>query len=192
MTSLSGFVLNKLNHSKNKCSGKSRIRDVPPFKLKFRLLIASVSSNANARIIFSKTGGLILESLILTMAVNPFLGLRTRFVIMFLAILVACGPEEKEFELSTWNEMDDLFYANRESMVRDLMDNHLHIRMSYGKLTELIGKPENYSNMKPDVVADEIMVDYGWDIDPVEGKTLVISLSKDSTITGYKLEHWKH
>ncbi len=77
-------------------------------------------------------------------------------------------------------------------MVRDLMDYHLHIGMSYADVRELIGKPENYDNMKRDVVAYEIMVDYGWDIDPVEGKTLVIQLSKDSTVMGYKLEHWKH
>lgn len=77
-------------------------------------------------------------------------------------------------------------------MVRDLMDNHLHMGMSYGELTDLIGMPENYGNMKPGVVAYEIMVDYRWDIDSVERKTLVISLSKDSTVTGYKLEHWKH
>jgi hypothetical protein len=87
---------------------------------------------------------------------------------------------------------DDFVYADRESMVRDLMDNHLHIGMSYAELTELIGKPENYANMKRSLVAYEIMVDYGWHIDPVEGKTLVIQLSKDSTVVGYKLEHWKH
>jgi hypothetical protein len=46
------------------CSGKSRIRDVPPLKVKLRLLIASASSNARAGIIFSKTGGLILEDLL--------------------------------------------------------------------------------------------------------------------------------
>lgn len=68
--------------------------------------------------------------------------MKAHFVIIFLAILVACGPEQKKFDPSTWNEMDDFFYANRESMARDLMDNHLHIGMSYGKLTELIGKPE--------------------------------------------------
>lgn len=115
-----------------------------------------------------------------------------KVAIVFFGILLSCGPGEKKFDKSTWNQRADIFYANRESMVRDLMDNHLHIGMSYTELTELIGKPENYANMKPDVVAYEIMVDYGWDIDPVEGKTLVISLSKDSTITGYKLEHWKH
>lgn len=118
--------------------------------------------------------------------------MKRQFAIIFLAILVSCGPGQTEFDPATWNEMDDFFYANRETMVRDLMDNHLHIGMSYTELTELIGKPENYANMKPDVLAYEIMVDYGWDIGPVEGKTLVISLSKDSTVMGYKLEHWKH
>ena len=48
--------------------------------------------------------------------------MKAQFVIIFLAMLVDCGPEQKKFDPSTWNEMDDFFYANRESMVRDLMD----------------------------------------------------------------------
>lgn len=81
--------------------------------------------------------------------------MKRQFAIIFVVILVSCGPERKKFDRSTWNEMDDIFYANRESMVEDLMDNHLHIGMSYTELTELIVKPENYANMKPDLVAYE-------------------------------------
>ena len=83
-------------------------------------------------------------------------------------------------------------YANREHMVRDLMENHLQKGMTFQELTTLIGPPENYSNMDINTVGYEIMVDYGWDIDPVEGKTLYIELSKDSTVIDYSLEHWEH
>jgi hypothetical protein len=84
-----------------------------------------------------------------------------QLAIISFVLFISCSPEEKQFDRSTWNERDDIFYANRERMVRDLMDNHLHIGMSYAELTELIGKPENYANMKRNLVAYEIMVDYG-------------------------------
>jgi hypothetical protein len=35
------------------------------------------------------------------------------------------------------------------------------------------------------------MVDYGWDIDPVKGKTLYIELTNDSIVNDFKLEEWK-
>lgn len=85
-----------------------------------------------------------------------------------------------------------MFYANRESMVKDLMESYLHKGMNYQELTKLIGLPEDYDNMEPNTFGYEIMVDYGWNIDPVEGKTLLINFSPDSIIIDYKLEYWKH
>ena len=35
-----------------------------------------------------------------------------------------------------------------------------------------------------------IMVDYGWNIDPMEGKELYIEFDKDSTVTDFQLKHW--
>lgn len=107
-------------------------------------------------------------------------------------MFTSCGVAEKKFDKATWNKRDDYTYANRESMVQDLMDNHLHKGMTYKNLTALIGQPENYANMKDHTIAYEIMVDCGWNIDPVEGKTLFIELAPDSTIISYKLEHWQH
>jgi hypothetical protein len=52
-------------------------------------------------------------------------------------------------------------YANRESMVTDLMKNHLRQRMTFKEVVELIGKPENYTNTKSNSIGYEIMVDYG-------------------------------
>lgn len=113
-------------------------------------------------------------------------------LIVMVLFVVSCGTKEKNFEKSAWDEEIDGYYINRESMVNDLMTKHLHIGMSYKDLTALVGPPENFGNLKQNTIGYEIMVDYGWDIDPVEGKTLYIELSKDSTVIGYKLEHWKH
>lgn len=82
-------------------------------------------------------------------------------------------------------------YANRESMVKDLMEHDLHKGMAYRELIALIGQPDHYANMKPNTIGYEIMVDYGWDIDPVEGKTLFIELSQGSTVIACRLEQVK-
>lgn len=97
-----------------------------------------------------------------------------------------------EFDKSKWNERFDGFYEYRENMVQDLMENHLEKGMELKKVVELLGEPGNYHNKEENEIIYEIMVDYGWNIDPMEGKELHIEFDKDSMITNYKLDHWKH
>ena len=112
--------------------------------------------------------------------------------LLFVFVLISsCGVKQKKFDKEGWNEMDDFLYANRESMVKDLMDNYLYKGMTFQELTRLIGPPENYASGDPNTIAYEIMVDYGWNIDPVAGKTLFMELSSDSTLINYRLENWR-
>ena len=114
------------------------------------------------------------------------------FLPLLFLIITSCSSDDKKFDRSTWNERNDMFYANRESMIQDLMGNYLKEGMNLQEVIDLIGQPENYANMKPNTIGYEIMVDYGWDIDPVEGKTLYIEFSQDSVITNFNLEYWEH
>lgn len=119
--------------------------------------------------------------------------MRTKILILISSLLtISCGKNEIKFNELTWNERDDMFYKNRELMVNDLMENQLHKGMKYKELLEMLGNPENYENLKPNTIAYEIMVDYGSDIDPVEGKDLYMIFNKDSTLIDFKLKHWKH
>lgn len=113
-------------------------------------------------------------------------------IITFILLLHSCGIEEKNFEKASWNEKDDMFYSNREKMVKDLMGNHLKIGMNYDEVIELLGNPENYANLKPNIIGYEIMVDYGRNIDPQSGKTLYIEFSGDSLVKHIRLEKWEH
>ena len=106
--------------------------------------------------------------------------------------LSGCEIKEMEFDKSKWNERFDGFYEYRENMVQDLMENHLEKGMKFKKVIELLGEPGNYQNKKEHEITYEIMVDYGWNIDPMEGKELYIEFDKDSTVTDFKLKHWKH
>ena len=97
-----------------------------------------------------------------------------------------------EFDKSKWNERIDGFYKYRENMVQDLMEVHLKTGMELKNVIDLLGKPENYHNKKSNEIIYEIMVDYGWNIDPIEGKELHFEFDKDSTVTDIRLKHWEH
>ncbi len=96
-----------------------------------------------------------------------------------------------KFEKSNWNKSFDGFYEYRENMVQDVMENHLKKGMKLKKVIELLGKPSNYQNKNDYEIIYEITVNYGWNIDPIEVKELYIEFDKDSTITNFKLKHWK-
>ena len=111
---------------------------------------------------------------------------------IFSLFFASCGVEQKKFDKNIWNDMDDIMYSDRESMISDLMENYLRHGMTYKEVVELLGKPEKYANIKLITIGYEIMVDYGWNIDPVKGKTHYIELTNDSLVNDFKLEEWKH
>lgn len=119
---------------------------------------------------------------------------RRRLIIICFIVLLssACGVRGMKFDKNKWNEKDDMFYAYRENMVDDLMENHLKKGMTYREVEELLGKSDNFQNEPPNTIGYEIMVDYGWNIDPQNGKTLYIEFTKDSTLKSMRLEKWKH
>jgi hypothetical protein len=108
-----------------------------------------------------------------------------------LCFLGSCGTEQLDFEKSKWNESVDGFYEYRESMAKDLMENHLEKGITYQQLTDLIGEPENFANLKENTIGYTLMENYGWDIDPVETKTLMIELTADSLVQDFNIKHWK-
>jgi hypothetical protein len=113
-------------------------------------------------------------------------------LILLIITISSCGLKEMKFDPNTWNAKNDIFYANREKMVHDLMKNHLEKGMTYDEVISLLGPHENYSDIPALTIGYEISVDYGWDIDPQKGKNLYIEFSKDSLLKEFRLEKWKH
>jgi len=112
--------------------------------------------------------------------------------ILVIFILASCNNQQIKFDKEKWNERNDMFYANREKMVIDLMENHLKKGMTYKEVMNLLGTSESYQNDPPNTIVYEIMVDYGWNIDPQKGKTLYIEFTNDSIVKEIKLDEWKH
>ncbi|MCB0651254.1 MAG: hypothetical protein KDC85_08265 [Saprospiraceae bacterium] len=117
--------------------------------------------------------------------------MKNLMMIFCLCFLSACGNNQLDFEISKWNESVDGFYKFRELMTNDLMENHLKKGMTYQEFTDLIGEPENFANLKTNTIGYTLMEDYGWDIDPVETKILLIELTADSLVQDFKIQHWK-
>lgn len=114
------------------------------------------------------------------------------FFLIIVLQLLSCRGKEMDFDKSKWNERLDGFYQYREYMIQDIMENQLKKGMELKNVVELLGEPENYQNRRENEISYEIMVDYGWNIDPVEGKEFYIVFDKDSIVTNFRLEHWKH
>jgi hypothetical protein len=112
-------------------------------------------------------------------------------LLTLLAGLVSCKQTEIAFNKELWNMNIDGFYVHRDKMISDLLENKLSKEMTYQSVIDLLGKPANFANLDSNTIGYEVFVDYGWDIDPVETKTLIFNFSSDSMITDMKLKHWK-
>jgi hypothetical protein len=119
--------------------------------------------------------------------------MRQIIIISILTSLFSgCQSKEMKFDKNKWNEKDDVVYAFRENMVNDLMKNYLKKGMTYKEVMELLGKTEYNQNDLPNTIGYEIMVNYGWNIDPQKGETLYIEFTNDSTLKSVRLEKWEH
>lgn len=112
-------------------------------------------------------------------------------IILIISIFNSCVDKNEKFDKIKWNKREDGFYLNRESMVEDLAKNYLKKGTKYIRIISLLGKPQNLNEEEENTISYELMTDFGWDIDPVEVKTLKIRISKDSTLVNWKIEHWK-
>jgi len=90
-----------------------------------------------------------------------------------------------------WDDRDQGFgYPKRKFMLNDLIENHQIKGLTYKQMVDSIGEP----NIDPGSYKAyyNIILNYGWDIDPVYTKDLVIQLDRDSVVTGFKVKEWKH
>ena len=110
-----------------------------------------------------------------------------QFVVL---ILFSCSNKQLKFNKGKWNEqMDPIFPSSyRPKMLTDLTSNYKLVGYKYSQLVELLGIPDYKDSSS---LTYKIVVDYGYDIDPVYTKNLDFIFSKDSIITSFKIYEWK-
>ena len=78
-------------------------------------------------------------------------------------------------------------------MVNDLVNNHLRLGMELNEVEYLLGEPDgidSISKEKREIIYG-IIIDYGWDIDPIETQDLILTFNMDSSLCRVELEIWK-
>lgn len=112
--------------------------------------------------------------------------------ILILLLCFACKEDKQiSFNKSKWQHNVDGFYTYREFMTKNLMEHHLVKGMPFEDIQALLGKQVETVIQNPYIIVYELSVDYGWDIDPVAGKTLTINLGKDSTLVSTEVVKWR-
>ena len=107
--------------------------------------------------------------------------------LLFIAACNSIGVSNK-FDKSKWIAKDDMNYPMREAILNDLVTNHQLRGLTYKQLIDSLGEPANYGDSKDSIYYD-VVVNYS-NLDPKSGKYLVLHLSKDSVVTGFKVVEW--
>lgn len=115
--------------------------------------------------------------------------MRLRIFIILIAI-TAVSCQSQNFDKVKWQTREDPAFppSSREAMVNDLLSSNRLNDMKESQVIDLLGFPDykdsstlNYS----------IVVDYGFDIDPIYTKILRVYLDKDSSVRSVNIEEWK-
>ncbi|WP_412464412.1 hypothetical protein [Flavobacterium mekongense] len=119
--------------------------------------------------------------------------IKSKIICLILTLSFLSCENSLKFDKSGWLQKDDPDgYKNRESMLKDLLENHKIKGLKYSELIDLLGSPENYADEKTNTITYNIVIDYGFNIDPVYIKNLEIKFSKDSIVENYKIVEIKH
>ncbi|HNU55537.1 MAG TPA: hypothetical protein PKN30_03035 [Flavobacteriales bacterium] len=116
---------------------------------------------------------------------------------LLLSICLAGCDQNIPFEKSGWQKKFDGDYPNRDAMVRDLMDHHKLTGLTTRAITELLGEEDRVELVERpkaegrNYMTYQVLEDFGWDIDPVHTKYLVLEFNQDSVVTKVDLLEWK-
>ena len=117
-----------------------------------------------------------------------------RPVLLLISLLTLLSCREiifkQSFDKQKWDARDDWDYPERNSMVDDLVQNHKIKGLKYKQLIALLNEPQGNGDDFLSVYY-QIIVDYGWDIDPVYTKNLEITFNKDSIVNSVTIKEWK-
>ena len=73
-------------------------------------------------------------------------------------------------------------------MVDDIIQNKKFIGLNFSQILDSLGQPTLLENMQ---IFYLVKTDYGTDIDPVYSRDLVLTINKDSVVTGVSIKEWK-
>ena len=108
----------------------------------------------------------------------------------FLVVTILLYSCEKKFEKVGWSDFTDPGFppADRQSMLNDLLLSHTLTGMRYSDIIALLGRPDHEDSTH---LTYKIEVDYGFDIDPVYTRDLIMMMDNDSVVTSIEVREWR-
>ncbi|MBO6524481.1 MAG: hypothetical protein JJ971_11685 [Balneolaceae bacterium] len=73
-------------------------------------------------------------------------------------------------------------------MVQELTENYKLVGLSFDELVDLLGRPQNVAALDSNKIYYEIVVEFGWNIDPERVEYLVFEMNEDSIVTAFEIE----
>lgn len=117
--------------------------------------------------------------------------IKTKMIFLLITLALIACENNSTFNKSGWlQKKEPVGYKYRANMLKDLIENHKIKGIKYSELIDLLGAPENYADEKSNTITYSIVVEYGFNIDPVYSKDLEIYFTKDSIVTNYKIVEW--
>ncbi|MBL7985778.1 MAG: hypothetical protein JNM91_12305 [Flavobacteriales bacterium] len=125
--------------------------------------------------------------------------LRSRFslhslarVLIVISICLTGCDRSIPFDKDGWQKKSDFIYPLRDAMVQDLIGNHQLMGLTTQEARDLLGETDHTElGDMPNYLTYQVLLDFGWDIDPVHTKDLVLEFNEDSIVTKVDLLEWK-
>jgi hypothetical protein len=114
-----------------------------------------------------------------------------KIIILFSILILNSCSNEVRFNKKDWLINIDGFYVNRNNMLNDLLLKYDLNNLNEKEILDLLGKPEYYDDNVEGTIYYNIVTDYGWNIDPVYVKNLVIKFNSSNKVESFKIEETK-
>lgn len=99
---------------------------------------------------------------------------------------------DMDFNSKKWLIEKDLeYFPYRNLMINDIVENNLFAGFHYDRLIDSLGVPDNVRPRNDNEIYYLIENDYGWDIDPIYTKYLILTLNNDSCVINSKVYEWE-
>lgn len=112
------------------------------------------------------------------------------FIFLLLQVIISCGSK---FDAEKWKiKSNEITYTYRSEMIDDLIENVQLKGLNPDQIINLLGEPDSVDDEIYLVFYYTIEEEYGFDIDPIYLKYLVISFDKDGKVKGVEVTEISH
>lgn len=112
---------------------------------------------------------------------------------ILISLLVLSCEQHIKFDKKIWCSYNDLdLHEERNQMLKDLLENYDLKGKSIYEVELFFGCIESIDTInQPFNMQYNVYTNYGWDIDPVHTKTLMIFLDNKFKVKNVKISEWK-